>query len=353
MRRLAIAALGLPAAAALAAGLLSARAAAAPGSSSSAPGTGKAFAGTLFAAGIVSTDQDEIGASFSPDGATVYFARRSPTTSTTPVQAIFVSRRSGGRWSAPEIAPFSGRWNDFAPSVSPDGARLFFSSVRPRAGSAAATATAREDADIWVVERLSGGEWGEPRNLGPPVNGDRNDSNACAASDGTLYFASDREGGSGAADLWRAAWTGSGWAPPENLGPAINTSGYESQPAVARDQGFLVFTSLGRPEIALTGGSPYARGDLYVSVRQGGVFQPAENLGPLVNTPATESNPSLAPDGLRLFFTSERGIARIPMAEGLTREAFESAMRGIENGRGNIYEIPLEKLGLTPGGRGR
>ena len=102
----------------------------------------------------------------------------------------------------------------------------------------------------------------------------------------------------------------------------------------------------------MTGGSPYARGDLYVSVRQGGVFQPAENLGPLVNTPATESNPSLAPDGLRLFFTSERGLARIPMAEGLTREAFESAMRGIENGRGNIYDPP-EKLGLPPGGRGR
>lgn len=330
--------------AALLAGLFALRAAPRPALAQAAPSpAGPA----LFAPGVVSTPLDEIGATFTPDGSTVYFARRSPTTSTLPVQAIFVSRFEGGRWSVPQIAPFSGRWPDFAPSVSPDGTKLLFSSLRPRAGAS----EVRPDADIWIVERAAGGSWGEPRNVGAPVNTDGNDANACLAADGTLYFASDRPGGSGSTDIYRAARTDSGWAAPENVGAGVNTAAYESQPAVAPDQSFLVFTSVGRADIALTGGSPYARGDLYVSPRKDGVFQPARNLGPIVNSTATESNPSLAPDGRRLFFTSERGFPKIPMDPGLTREAFEEAMRGILNGRGNIYEIPLEKLGLSVGGR--
>jgi Tol biopolymer transport system component len=300
---------------------------------------------TLFAPGVISTTLDETGASFTPDGGTVYFARRSPTTTSTPVQAIFVSRRAGDRWTPPEIAPFSGRWSDFAPSVSPDGARIFFSSLRPRPGAS----ESRPDADIWVVERAAGGGWNEPRVLDAPVNSDSNDAYACQAADGTLYFASDRPGGAGGTDIYRAAPSGSGWAAPENVGAGVNTPGYESQPAVAPDQTFLVFTALGRADIPLTGGSPYARGDLYVSVRRDGAFQAARNLGPAVNSTATESNPSLAPDGKSLFFTSERGFAKIPMDAGLTREGFEQAMRGIFNGRGNIYEVRLAKIGLPEG----
>jgi len=302
----------------------------------------------VFAPGIISTAQDETGVSFTPDGATVYFARRSPTTTSTPVQAIFVSRRSGAenRWAPPEIAPFSGRWPDFAPSVSPDGARIFFSSLRPRPGSS----ETRPDADIWVVERAANGGWNEPRVLDAPVNTDHNDAYACQAADGTLYFASDRPGGAGGTDIYRAAPSGSGWAAPENLGAGVNTPGYESQPAITRDQTLLVFTALGRADIPLTGGSPYARGDLYARVRRDGVFQPARNLGPAVNSLATDSNPSFSPDGKSLFFTSERGFAKIPMDSGLTREGFEKAMRGIFNGRGNIYEISLSKAGLAAEG---
>jgi len=68
-----------------------------------------------------------------------------------------------------------------------------------------------------------------------------------------------------------------------------------------------------------------------------------------VNSVATESNPSITADGRRLFFTSERGFPKIPMDPGLTREAFEEAMRGILNGRGNIYEIAVDRLGLSVG----
>lgn len=315
-------------------------------SSPSSKSAGTDFEGKLFAPGIVSTSLDEFGTAFTPDGRTVFFARRSPTTTSAPVQAIFFSRLENGRWSVPEIAPFSGRWADFAPALSPDGSRLYFASLRPREGD-----KERPDADIWFVERRgegarAGAGWSEPVNLGPPVNSDRNESSPSLAADGTLYFGSDRAGGAGSVDIWRAPAEGTGFGPPEPLGAAINTAAYESQPSVSPDQSLLVFTSVGRPEIAMTGGAVYPRADLYASRRVGGVWQPARNLGPAVNTTASESSPSLAPDGKRLFFTSERGFTQIPMPPGLTREAFEESVSGISNGRGNIYEIGLDRLGL-------
>ena len=38
----------------------------------------------LVGEGVLSTAQDEIGAAFTPDGKTIYFTLRSPTTTTAP-----------------------------------------------------------------------------------------------------------------------------------------------------------------------------------------------------------------------------------------------------------------------------
>ena len=54
--------------------------------------------------------------------------------------------------------------------------------------------------DIWVVDKNAGG-WSAPRNLGAPVNTDRNESSPSVAADGTLYFGSDRDGGAGSIDI--------------------------------------------------------------------------------------------------------------------------------------------------------
>jgi Tol biopolymer transport system component len=306
---------------------------------------GSSFEALLFAPGTVSTSMDELGAALSPDGSTFFFARRSPTTSSSPVQAIFFTRLENGKWSRPEIAPFSGTWPDFAPAFSPDGKALFFTSLRPRDGGSAV----RADADIWRVEQTVDG-WGEPRMVPAPIASDQNDAFPSLAADGTLYFASDRPGGAGSVDIWRAAKTADGYAAPEVLPAAIDTPAYESQPAISPDQRVLVFVSVGRPEIPMTGGSVYPRPDLYASERIGGVWRPARRLGPAVNTTASETAHSLSPDAKRLFFTSDRGFTAIPMAPGLTRAGFEERIRGIDNGRGNIYEIPIERLGLTGNG---
>src|SRR5882762_2326663 len=84
-----------------------------------------------FAKGTISTEDDEFGLTSTPDGKTCYFTKRTPSTLQSSTMVICVSRFKNGRWSEPEIAPFSGHYKDFNPSISPDGSKLFFISNRP------------------------------------------------------------------------------------------------------------------------------------------------------------------------------------------------------------------------------
>jgi hypothetical protein len=119
----------------------------------------------LFAAGVVSTPDNEFGGVFTPGGTEFYFTKSVPRSY---FYMICVSRFRNGRWSAPDVAPFSGRYRDFDAVISPDGSRLFFTSDRPVDGRP------KTDYDLWVVDRTPDG-WGEPRNLGAPVNTDSNE----------------------------------------------------------------------------------------------------------------------------------------------------------------------------------
>ncbi len=322
--------------------LLTLGAAMPPHSAQRPPAAASPPAPELVGAGVLSTPDDEIGFALAPDGETAYFTLRSPTTTSRPITVICVTHRRGDRWSEPEIAPFSGRWDDASPAFSPDGRRLFFSSSRPVPGRAP-RAGAPPDSDIWVMEKGAGG-WSEPRDLGEPVDTPAAEQSPSVAADGTLYFASSRPGGKGGLDLWRARWLGGDrYAAPENLA-AVDSDAYEGSPAIAPDQRLLVFTGAGRPDGLRGGGAPYDRADLYVSFQQGAGWTPPKILPPPINTAANESAPSFSPDGRWLYFTSERSAVEVPMPHPLTARGFDALRAGILSGSGNLYRVPLAAI---------
>src|ERR1044072_3457040 len=113
----------------------------------------------IFGDGVISTGDFESHPTFTPDGRTLYFLKSTPTFT---FWTIVVSRFVDGRWTMPEVAPFSGRYSDADPFITVDGKKLYIISNRPVAGK-----TIR-DLDIWVMDKTETG-WSEPRNLGQSV----------------------------------------------------------------------------------------------------------------------------------------------------------------------------------------
>lgn len=295
----------------------------------------------VFEPGVISTPAlAESGGTFSPDGNELYFTARSPTTTSRPLSVICVSRRVRGHWQKPVVAPFSGLTWDAAPAMSPDGKRLFFTSTRHP------DAPQRQDTDIWVVDR-EGDHWSEPKNVGEPVNSPSDEQTPSAASDGTLYFASGREGGKGSTDLYRSRLVDGKYMPPENLSE-INSDAVEVAPFVTPDQRLLLFTAVGRPDMRLAGGRPYSRADLYVSFQRDGHWSTPQQLPDPINTVASESYPFLSPDGSELYFTSERQPYFVPVAKGLTTARMNRTWHRVENGLSNLFVMRTPEMVRAP-----
>ena len=118
------------------------------------------------------------------------------------------------------------------------------------------------------------------------------------ASDGTIVFASDRNGSSTGWDLLTVSPGRDGsYGEPEGI-VELNTPGWEFNPAVSPDGSTLVFTSIGRDR-----GS--GLGDLFVAVRNGDAWS---EVGPLrTNTGADEYHASWSADGAQLLFVRRSG----------------------------------------------
>ena len=85
--------------------------------------------------------------------------------------------------------------------------------------------------DIYVCFPLNDTTWSEPLNMGTTINSFGDDDAPYLAPDGkTLYFNSNGHGGYGNHDVFMStrldnSWTK--WSEPVNLGPPVNTPGYD------------------------------------------------------------------------------------------------------------------------------
>ncbi|HKR76133.1 MAG TPA: hypothetical protein VJR95_05670 [Rhodanobacter sp.] len=262
--------------------------------------------------GILHPDSDDTLA-FTPDGNTVFFDRSAGRHKT-----IMVAHRTGGHWSQPEVAGFSGRWFDQDPVMAPDGSYLLFGSDRPvQPGGQPLTqdyfgAGARPGSNIWRVDRHGNG-WGKPVWLGPVVNSDVFVVFASIATDNTLYFIRfDRT--AKLMHTWRSAWRDGKYLPPVRAGlgdPAVATH----DPAVAPDQSFIVF-DYGKTKGGL--------GRLCIAFREGDHWGKPIDLGAVANRDIPWGS-HIAPDGHHVYFTGQTGLWQLDLQPWLRQHAAGTA----------------------------
>jgi Tol biopolymer transport system component len=282
----------------------------------------------MIGEGVISTPDDEFGGTLAPDGKTLYFDK------TVPAHYLYVlceSQLVNGKWSKPEVLPFSGEYRDSDPVLSPDGRTMFFASDRP------ATTKAEDEHrfQIWQTKRTRHG-WSKPTLVPGAINTAGSQVFASTTNDGTMYFTSSRKGAG--YEIFRARLVNGEYREAEDLGPVVNGPNISSLEAwIAPDESYLLIGSFGRE-----GG--YGNSDLFVSFQRNGVWSQAVNLGPIVNTPAREYSPRVSADGKWLYYASEMGMPYEKREQPITYQQFTDGMKSVKNGLGNIYRVPLEPI---------
>lgn len=192
---------------------------------------------------------------------------------------------------------------DGCPIESRDGLSLYIASSRP--GTLGGN-------DIWAADRARKSDpFGEPQNLGAPVNTEFNDFCPTPIYGNYLMFVSERPGpetcnsGPGLGDIYiirrNAAF---GWGEPRHLGCLENgtgpsSAGAEFSPSLVstREGTYLYFSS-----------TVNGNHDIYRSKKlKNGNFGPPEPVTEL-NTEFDDRMPNVSKDGLEIVFSSNRPV---------------------------------------------
>lgn len=174
------------------------------------------------------------------------------------------------------------RTSEFNPVVSDEEDMMVFS-----------RSEAFYDALLYATRK--NGVWSGAQNLNELLKVDRDLFPTGLSKDGKtlyLYSSADYDG-----IIYKSEFENGSWSPIVKLNDNINTKFWESHATVSHDNKRLYFTSNRKGTL---GGL-----DIYVSKRDStGDWGPAENLGPVINTPYNEESPFLSNDDKTLFFSS-------------------------------------------------
>ena len=239
----------------------------------------------------VNTTDDEYVNMLSFDGAQLLLTRKVTVSGDYQKEVLLVSQWDGERWSVPQPLVFSDFPDDVDPGaafISADGKKLYLTGC----------GWTRDSSCDLYVSIWTGEQWSMPRPLSQSINTRSWESQPCVSSDGKeLYFVSRRGGN---ADIYCCMRNADGtWGEPKNIGPPVNTQGTEMAPFLHPDGRTLYFSS--DKHIGMGGF------DLFMSRRgEDGKWQKPVNLGFPINTQGDEINFFVAADGKTAFISSQR-----------------------------------------------
>ena len=180
--------------------------------------------------------------------------------------------------------------SDFAPVISPDNKRLYFTSKRGIKG----------DDNIWIAEKYAD-EWLQAKDIGDMLNTEKNESISAISSNYNIAFITGYYDNQPFPDVYSFNIKNKDLFGSSKKLPSatINSKYFDGQVCISSDGLALLFVS-DRPD-------GFGKTDIYVSTRLSvkGIWSPPINLGEQINTSAEELSPWLSPDGKNLFFASK------------------------------------------------
>ena len=243
----------------------------------------------------VNTGNDEYVNMLSFDGSQLLFTRKMPVGNGYQKEFLMMSQWDGQQWSEPQHLSFADFPDEIDPGaafISADGKKLYLTGCGWGRNSGC---------DLYISE-YQDGIWTMPRKLKGSINTDSWESQPCISADGReLFFVSRRNGN---ADIYRSVRNADGtWGEPQNIGEPVNSKGSEMAPFLHPDGRTLYFSS--DKHIGMGGF------DLFVSRRnEEGQWQEPVNLGFPINTSGDEINFFVAADGRTAFISSQRENGR-------------------------------------------
>ena len=242
----------------------------------------------------VNSDFPEYINTLSIDGKKLFFTRRVKDDMGYPQEDFYVSEfDSINGWSIASPLVFNTRMNEGAMSVSSNGI-LYVYTACDRSNSYGGC-------DLYIREYNVQTGWSKEYNLGNDINTRYWESQPCfSVNNDYLYFVSNRPGGFGKSDIWRAKIVGNKFFDIENLGSSINTEKHEMSPFLHPDDLTLYFASNGH-----IGLGDY---DLFVSRRDSikNEWSFPLNLGFPINTYKSENSLIVSSNGETAFYSSNK-----------------------------------------------
>ncbi len=180
---------------------------------------------------------------------------------------------------------------EYFPSINARGDVLVYTSRTPEGE--------KQDEDFFASV-YKDGAWQRGERLDGFLNSSDNEGAQSLSADGTeLYFAGcQRMDGFGSCDIYVSYYRNGLWTKPQNLGTAINSGNWESQPSISPDGKTLYFV---RGKAGVN-----ANTNIMVAVRQpDGNWGKAEPIGAPINTPFADESPYIHFDNQTLYFTSD------------------------------------------------
>lgn len=161
---------------------------------------------------VVNSDEHDATSGLSSDGTTMFIFKYKEKDG----GDIYVSNLVGATWTKPEHLNknINSKWHESSVSLSYDSKRLYF--ISDREGGIGA-------GDIYYSDKDAKGEWGPAVNAGPTLNTKYGEEGVFIHPDGkTIYFSSKGHNTMGGYDIFKSTFENGKWGEPVNLGYPIN-----------------------------------------------------------------------------------------------------------------------------------